>query len=129
MLNHLLPHFDNSGPNETTSVVHVTPEPSATANPEAKTIRTVTGLKVMMKKKQVAVTWKKATGVKGYQICYSTSKKFKKKKQKFVKKNKVSLKKLKSGKTYFIRVRAYAIEGNRKVYGKWSKVKKIKIKK
>lgn len=105
------------------------PEPAATAKPAAKKIGTVAGLKATAKKRQAQVTWKKVTGVKGYQIYYSSSNKFKKKKQLFVKKNKVSLKKLKAGKTYFIKVRAYTANGNKKTYGKWSKVLKIKCKK
>ena len=89
----------------------------------------VTKLKVAMKKKQAALTWKKVYGAKGYQVCYSTSKKFKKKKRLLVKKNKATLKKLKSDKTYYIRVRAYTTDGSKKVYGKWSKVVKKKCKK
>ena len=38
-------------------------------------------------------------------------------------------KKLKKKKTYYIRVRAYKMNGKKKVYGKWSTVKKVKIKK
>ena len=37
--------------------------------------------------------------------------------------------KLKKRKTYYIRVRAYKMNGKKKVYGKWSTVKKVKIKK
>ena len=74
----------------------------------------------------------------GYQIQYSTNKKFKKNKTKTVnlKKNKKTtkvLKKLKKGKKYYIRVRSFqkVKSGNSviKVYGSWSKtVKSKKIK-
>lgn len=43
----------------------------------------------------MTASWKKTAGVKGYQICYSTSKKWKGKKQKLVSKNKAVIKKLK----------------------------------
>ena len=82
------------------------------------------------KKKKIKVTWKKVSGAKGYQIQYAQNKKFtKKKKEKYAKKNKVMLKKLKK-KKYFVRVRAYKIDSDgNKVFGKWSKVKKITVKK
>lgn len=59
------------------------------------------------------------------------TKKMKKAKIKTIAKNKTSftLKKLK-GKKYFIQVRAYKIgKSNKKVKGKWSSVKKVKMKK
>lgn len=65
----------------------------------------------------------------GYQIQYATNKKFKKAKKKTVKSTFVTLKKLKKKKTYFIRIRAYKIADGKKVYGKWSSVKKVKVKK
>lgn len=90
--------------------------------------------KVSVKKlsrKKISVKWKKIKGVKGYQVRYATNKKMKKAKIKTIAKNKASftLKKLK-GKKYFIQVRAYKIgKSNKKVKGKWSSVKKVKMKK
>ena len=82
------------------------------------------------KKKSVTLSWKKASGAKGYQLQYALNKKFtKKKKSKFTKKRKFTVKKLKKKKTYYFRVRAYKLNGKKKVYGKWSGVKKVKIKK
>lgn len=81
------------------------------------------------KKCKVKVTWKKVPNSLGYQIQYATNKKFKKAKKKTVKSTFVTLKKLKKKKTYFIRIRAYKIADGKKVYGKWSSVKKVKIKK
>ena len=89
----------------------------------------VSSLKLKKKKGTVTASWKKTAGVKGYQICYSTSKKWKGKKQKLVSKNKAVIKNLKKKKTYYFRVRAYRLEGKKKVYGVWSSVKKIKIRK
>ncbi len=78
------------------------------------------------KKKSIKITWKKTTNAKKYQIQYSTSKKFKKKVvTKTTKKLKYTIKKFAKGKTYYIRVRGI----NGKEVGKWSKIKKVKIKK
>ena len=99
------------------------------SDPGKSTVGKVSSLKLKQKKRTVTVSWKKLTGAKGYQICYSTSKKWKGKKQKLVSKNKAVIKKLKKKKTYYFRVRAYRLEGTKKVYGAWSSVKKIKIKK
>ena len=81
------------------------------------------------KKFKVKVIWKKLTNVSGYQIQYAPNKKFKKAKSKTVKTTSAMIKKLKKKKTYFVRVRAYKLVDGKKVYGKWSAVKKVKIKK
>lgn len=83
-------------------------------------------------KTKLKVTDKKISGAKGYQITYSTNKKYKKKKTKSVtaSSTKKTLKKLKKGKTYYVKVRAYKKDSRGgKVYGKYSKTKKIKLKK
>lgn len=80
--------------------------------------------------KIITAKWKKVSGAKGYQIQYALSKKkLSKGERKYVKKTSVTIKKLKKKKTYYVRVRAYKQSGKKKVYGKWSKVRKIKIKK
>ena len=43
--------------------------------------------------------------------------------------NKKTIKKLKKKKTYYIKARAYKLDGKTKVYGKWSLIKKVVIKK
>ena len=85
------------------------------------------------KAKQAAVAWKSVTGASGYQVEYSTSKKFTKKTTKKVtvkskKAKKTTLKKLKSGKKYYVRVRAYKTVNGKNVYGSWSSAKNLKIK-
>ena len=90
----------------------------------------VSGVKLKnVKKKKVKVSWKKTKNARGYQIQYSKSKKFKKKITKNTKKTKITIKKLKKNKIYYFKVRAYKMNGKKKVYGRWSKVNKIKIKK
>ncbi len=61
---------------------------------------------------------------------YALDKKFSKnKKTKKTGKMSIVLKKLKQGKTYYIRVRAIRKSETGAYYGSWSKVKKVKIKK
>ncbi|MGN1123765.1 MAG: GH25 family lysozyme [Eubacterium sp.] len=83
-------------------------------------------------KKKIIISWKKDKLVSGYQLQYSTSKKFYKSKSKTVtvsKKNtSKAVSKLKSGKKYYVRVRAYKTINGKKVYGNWSSVKSIKVK-
>ena len=82
------------------------------------------------KKKAVVVKFKKVKGAVGYQVWWSKNKKFKKgTKKKFTKKTKYTIKKLKKKKTYYIKVRAYNMNGNKKQFGLFSKIKKVKIKK
>lgn len=79
-----------------------------------------------LKKKSIIVKWKKAVNAKKYQVQYSLNKKFKKgNKTKSTKKLTYSISKLKKKKMYYVRVRGV----NGKVYGAWSKTKKVKIKK
>lgn len=109
----------NGSSNSTENTISVTPAPTNLAT-DIK-VGNVKRIKVLRKLSKATVTWKKVEGARGYQICYSASKKFSSKKQITVKKNKVLLKKLKSGKTYFLKVRAYTVNGKKKVYGKWSR--------
>ena len=82
------------------------------------------------KKGSMVIKFKKLSKVSGYQLSYSTSKKFKKAKKKVLKasSSSVTIKKLKSKKTYYVRVRAFSKSGSKKSYGAWSKTVKIKVK-
>ena len=98
----------------------------------------ITKLTVKSKaKKKVAVSWKKVKKAKGYQVQVSAKKNFKKVIfKKFTTKNKLTIKnsKIKSKKTYFVRVRAYATYNDKngkaiKVYSKWNKkLRKVTVK-
>ncbi len=82
------------------------------------------------KKKTISLKWKNVTGATGYEVQYAIDKKFKTgKKTKKSTKTSYKIKKLKKGKTYYVRVRAYWMSGNKKVYGAFSKVKAVKVKK
>lgn len=93
-----------------------------------------TSLKSVKKgKKSFKATWKKSskTWTTGYQVQYSTSKKFKKAKTttvKSYKKTKATVKKLKKKKTYYVHMRTYKTVKGKKYYSGWSKVKKVKTK-
>lgn len=81
---------------------------------------------------KAVIQYKKVTNAEKYQIQYSQNKNFSKAKSVRVKGNKVTVKNLKKGRTYYFRVRAYqssAYIKSVKVYGKWSKAKKLKIRK
>jgi endo-1,4-beta-xylanase len=83
------------------------------------------------KSKKLSVSFKKVSGAKGYVITYSTSKKFTSSttKKVAVTSTKKTLTKLKKGKTYYVKVRAYKTDSTgKKIYGAYSKVKKIKVK-
>ena len=80
--------------------------------------------------KNVTLKWKRNAKAGGYQIQYSTNKNFAKKKTVKVgsKVSKKIFKKMKKGKTYYIRIRAYKKVGGKVYYSGWVK-KKIKVKK
>ena len=88
--------------------------------------------KVKAAKKALAVTWKKVSGVKGYQVQVATDKKFKKNKKtvtiKKQKTTKTTVKKLKAKKKYYVRVRTFKTVNGKKVYSSWSSVKRVKTK-
>ena len=83
------------------------------------------------KGKKVVVTIKKVKYAKGYEIKYSTNSKFKQNVKKIKTKSlKKTLTKLKKGKTYYVKVRPYYKDSlGRTIYGKYGKVKRVKIKK
>ena len=84
-------------------------------------------------KGKATVFWKKNANADGYLIQYSTDKKFKSGVKtvtvKKVKTVKTTLKKLKKGKTYYIRICTYKGYGNARVTSSWSKTKSVKIRK
>lgn len=83
------------------------------------------------KKKVLKATWKKVSGT-GYEILVSNSKNFKKSTKytiKSAKKLNITInKKLKSGKKYYVKVRAYKVVKGKKYYGSYSKVLYKKVK-
>ncbi|MFQ9514873.1 MAG: discoidin domain-containing protein [Eubacterium sp.] len=78
-------------------------------------------------KRKVSIKFKSVKGAAGYRIKYSLKANFKKAKTITTKKLKATIKKLKKGKRYFIRVQAYKVVNGKKIYGTYSK--KVKTKK
>lgn len=121
-----------SEPVTTPSTTQPTTKPSTTKN--TKTVKPKkTSIKKLSKgKKKFTVTWAKVSGVKGYQIQYSSDKKFKKNNKSVTvtkqKTTKATVKKLKSKKKYYVRVRTYKTVNGKKIYSSWSKVKSVKTK-
>lgn len=81
-------------------------------------------------KKKITVNNSDNKAASGYQIKLSTSKKFTKKTTKTVKvkSSKSTVKKLKSKKKYYVKVRAYKTKNGKTVYSAWSKIKTVKTK-
>lgn len=80
-------------------------------------------------KKVAKLKFKKISGVKGYQVKYSQKKSVKGGKTTSIEGRSIAIPKLKSGKVYYFKARAYKFDSrNKKVYGKWSKVKSIVVK-
>lgn len=82
-------------------------------------------------KKYLKATWKKKSGVSGYEIKYSTSNNMIQPKIVSVNGNKNTSKKiskLKSGTKYYVQVRTYKKTGGKKLYSPWSSIKSVKVK-
>lgn len=130
-----------------TGICTITVKAKGTSNYKEKKVKIT--LKVKPKKaslksvkaskgKKMTVKWSKDTRASGYQIYYSTSKNFSSKNTKKItvsgnKNVSKTIKSLKKGKKYYVKVRSYKtakINGkNQKLYGSWSKVKNITAKK
>lgn len=85
--------------------------------------------KVTAGKKSLKVSIKKQTKqVTGYEVQYSTSKKFSGAKTKAIKTTSLTIKSLKAKKTYYVRVRTYKTIKGKKYYSGWSSAKSKKTK-
>ncbi len=86
-----------------------------------------------VKGKKAKVSYKKVANAKGYEVQYSTSKKFSQnvKTKNAGTKTSITLSKLTKKKTYYVRVRTYTMDGNgqKELISAWSATKKITIKK
>ncbi len=142
----LLPVVATPTPVPTTSPVNVdqntpvivvtaapTQAPVVTIKPTTSPKKVKKPAKVTWKKnkkkagKKIKLSWKKVKVSKGYQVRYAKKASFKKAKTKTTNKTFITMKKQKSKYT-FVQVRAYRLDGKKKVYGAWSKVKKIQWK-
>lgn len=128
-----------------TSIPKNTPAPAATKQPSDSQINpTVTptptvdtpakvylgGVRALGKRK-IKVSWNWLSGQDGYQLQYAMNRSFTKKRKTQNKgywTSTATIKKLKSGKCYYFRIRAYkrTAYGGKK-YGRWSNVRKVKV--
>lgn len=98
------------------------------------TVKTVAVKKATNEKgRKIKISWNKLSDISGYEISYSSSKKFEAKKTKkvivSVKAKSYTTKKLKK-RVYYVRMRAYKMDSKgKRIYGKYSKVKAVKVKK
>lgn len=88
--------------------------------------------KVQAGKKKLTIRWKAVKNVKGYQIQYATEKNFKSGMKKLTIKGAAkkakTIKKLKSKRRYYIRIRSYGTEKGKRVYSAWSAFRSVKTK-
>lgn len=80
---------------------------------------------------RVTVSWKKISGVTGYQIAYSRYASFSGQVKKSVKgasKTALVVKGLRARTTYYFRIRTYKTSGGRTTYSAWSAAKKVTVK-
>ena len=114
--------------------VRPTRKPTATPTVRVTAPKKVTITKATnLKGKKLKVSWKKDKKAAGYQVQIATNKKFTASAKAYTV-NKAAttsktITKLKKNKTYYVRVRAYKLSGKKKVWGSYSNVKKVTIKK
>ena len=86
---------------------------------------------IKVKKKTITLSWSPLTRVSGYQIARATKAKGKYKVVKTITNKKTASwknSKLKKGKTYYYKIRAYRVVSGKKVYSSYSAVKYKKVK-
>lgn len=109
-----------------------TPAPGVTPTPapEKVTVKAPAIKKAKAGSKKVKLTFSKVKGAKGYVVYMATKKNGKYTKKVTVKANKsnVTIKKLKKGKKYFFKMKAYKVSNGKKIYSNFSKVKKVTVK-
>ena len=107
--------------------------PTTTTEQETTTFTKVGKVKIRkltnIRKYKVKIKINKVSKAKGYQYRYATNKKFKKSKVKITTKRTFTTKRLSKGVRCYVKVRAYRKNGKVRVFGKWSNVKSVKVKK
>lgn len=113
----------------TTKKVKLKSKKTALKKPKSTYIKKIKGTKKTFK-----LYWKKINGVSGYQIQYSTDRRFKKSRKtvtvKGSKRSAKTFKRIKKNKKHYVRVRTYKNYKRNgkvvKVYSNWSKVKRVR---
>lgn len=112
---------------ETSQYVGATKTITIKVVPKIMSLKTVKSLG----KKKMSATWKKDKTATGYQVQFCTRKDFKHGTfQRVFNKSKMMMKiyGVKSGKVYYVRIRAFKEKSKAKYYGAWSKIKSVKVK-
>ena len=127
----------NNNKNNTTANTKPSNKTTASKKPTKRALLPVEKMTGSLKsvkspaKSNLAITWKKLSKVTGYHVQFSAKSNFKKEtiERKFKQKvTKTKVRPLKSKKKYYVRMRPYTKSGSKMYYGKWSKVKSVKIK-
>ena len=127
----------NNNKNNTTANTKPSNKTTASKKPTKRALLPVEKMTGSLKsvkspaKSTLAITWKKLRKVTGYQVQFCAKSNFKKGtiERKFKQKvTKTKVRPLKSKKKYYVRMRPYTKSGSKMYYGKWSKVKSVKIK-
>ena len=127
----------NNNKNNTTANTKPSNKTTASKKPTKRALLPVEKMTGSLKsvkspaKSNLAITWKKLRKVTGYQVQFCAKSNFKKGtiERKFKQKvTKTKVRPLKSKKKYYVRMRPYTKSGSKTYYGKWSKVKSVKIK-
>ena len=85
---------------------------------------------VNVKTRKAVITVRPVSYVKGYEFSWSTRRDMKKAKVKRTHSTRITISRLTKNKTYYIRVRAYRNDSTgKRVYGKWSDIRTLRIKK
>ena len=88
------------------------------------------GVVTAKKAGKAVITVRPVSYVKGYEFSWSTRRDMKKAKVKRTHSTKLTISRLTKNKTYYIRVRAYRNDSTgKRVYGKWSDIRTLRIKK
>ena len=127
----------NNNKNNTTTNTKPSTKTTASKKPTKRALLPVEKMTGSLKsvkspaKSTLAIIWKKLRKVTGYQVQFCAKSNFKKGtiERKFKQKvTKTKVRPLKSKKKYYVRMRPYTKSGSKMYYGKWSKVKSVKIK-
>lgn len=122
-----------------TAASKATAAPKTTASPKTTTTKTssqvsapskVKGVSIKNnKKKTLTITWDKVSGAQGYQVKYGASKNLSGSASVTLTGRRAALTDLTKGSVFYAKVRAYKLNGKKKVYGSYSVIKKGKVKK
>lgn len=109
------------------------PETTTTANNNKTTVAKPKKVQITkaknIAKRKISLKFKKVKGAKGYQVRWCDNKKFQGYWQKNTSKTSVVISRLRKKTKYSVKIRAYKVSGKKKIYGSWSGVKTIEIKK